>query len=128
MRSSAGAERGWRVSEEVSMSGPVVYSSRERFWLSVLALFGLLGLNGVFLYALVFRPDAVSAAVTNPVAAAFMVEALLMVGVLSYLLTRWQVMRLHWGWFVLLSLIGGIAFALPVVLLRSTSDTASRAA
>lgn len=105
-----------------------MYSQRERFWLWVLALVGIAGLNGAFLYGLASRPDALSAALTNPVSAAFMIESFILVGVLAYLLRRWQVSQLHWGWFVILSLIGGIAFALPMVLLWSgrSDDTVRR--
>lgn len=97
----------------------IVYSRHERFWLVVLALFGFVGLNGAFLYGMFARPDAVADAMANPVALAFMLEAFVLVGVLAYLLTRWGLTRLHWGWFVALSVAGGIAFALPVVLLWS---------
>jgi hypothetical protein len=62
-------------------------------------------------------------AIRNPVAAAFIVEALLLVWVFAYLLRKWGVSQLHPLWFVILSLIGSIAFALPVALLwREKSD------
>lgn len=54
---------------------------------------------------------------TNPVAVAFMVEALLLTGALAYLLRKGEVARLSAGWFIILALAGGLAFALPVVLL-----------
>lgn len=97
-----------------------VYTPRERLWLAVVAVVGALGLNGIFAWALWARPDALFAALANPVAAAFIAEAFLMVGVLAYLLGRWRVSRVHWAWFVVLSLAGGVAFALPAVLLWST--------
>lgn len=97
----------------------VEYTARERFWLWLLAVVGLGGVNGAFLWAVASRPDSLRAALTNPVAAAFILEALVLVGVLAYLLRRWRLSRLHWGWFVLLSLLGSIAFALPVALLWS---------
>ena len=43
---------------------------------------------------------------TNPIAAAFIVEAMLLVGVFAYLLFKWRVTRLPWWWFVLFSLFG----------------------
>lgn len=95
----------------------ISYSPRERFWLAVLAFIGFAGLNSMFVYGMLARPDAIRSTLSNPVALAFMLEALLLVGVLAYLLARWGVTRLHWGWFVALSLAGGIAFALPVALL-----------
>jgi hypothetical protein len=93
------------------------YTRRERLFLALLAICGFAGLNGVFVWAVASRPEALTSALRNPVAAAFMAEALVLVGVLAYLLARWRLIRMHWGWFVLLSLVGGIAFALPVALL-----------
>jgi hypothetical protein len=105
------------------MPHAVVYSPRERFWLWVLAVFGISALNGTFIYTVVAQPNAVVEALANPMAAAFIVESLVLVGVLAYLLTRWKVSRMHWGWFVFLSLLGSIAFALPVALLASERDS-----
>ncbi|MGD2134608.1 MAG: hypothetical protein PVF27_00535 [Gemmatimonadales bacterium] len=99
------------------MRRPSEYSVRERLWLGVLAAVGLIGVNGVFLYALVFRRDMLVEAIANPVAVAFIAEALVLVGALAYLLRKWRVARLPWLWFVALALLGGLAFALPVVLL-----------
>lgn len=98
------------------MMGRIAYNHQERFWLWCLSVFGFFALNSAFLYG-VFQPGAVRSALTNPIAAAFIIEALVVMGVLAYLLTKWQVGRLHWRWFVFLSLLGGMAFALPIVLL-----------
>lgn len=70
------------------------YSPTERFWLAVLGAFGFLVANGAFAYGLLFKPDALTAALTNPQAAAFIVEAMVMVGVFAYLFERWGVSRL----------------------------------
>lgn len=83
----------------------------------MLAIASAAGLNGVFLWAVVRQPEALWSAVRNPVAAAFIAEAFVLMGVLAYLFGRWRVSRVHWGWFVVLSLAGGLAFAIPVVLL-----------
>jgi hypothetical protein len=53
------------------------------------------------------------------VALAFVAEALLLVPLLAYLFTRWRVSTLGWGWFVGFSLVGGLLFAVPAVLLLS---------
>ncbi len=98
------------------------YSSGERFWLSCLAVLGFVGVNGAFLYG-VIRPEVLAGALSNPVSLAFVVEALLLLIVLAYLLTKWGVLRMHWSWFVLLSLIGSLAFALPVALLWHNKRT-----
>lgn len=94
----------------------IEYGRTERLSLWILALVGFVFVNGAFLYALL-RPDVLQAAMANPLALAFMAEALLLMGALAYLLTKWRVSRLGWGWFVVLSLLGSMAFALPVVLL-----------
>ncbi len=109
-------------------AGAVAYSARERFWLAVLAVAGFGGLNGAFVWAMLVHPEMALSAYQNPVSAAFMVEAFILVGVLAYLLRRWRVSTVNWVWFVLLSLLGGIAFSLPVVLLwteRRSSRTES---
>ena len=93
------------------------YSTRERFWLWCLAVFGFFTVNTAFVYGLSFQPGSMMNALTNPIAAAFIVESFLLLGALAYLLTRWGVSKLHWGWFVFLSLLGSMAFALPIILL-----------
>lgn len=93
------------------------YSHKERIWLWCLCLIGFFAVNGAFMYGLFFQTDAIIGALTNPVSLAFIVEALILMGVLAYLLTKWGVIEVHWAWFVLLSLAGSIAFALPIVLL-----------
>jgi hypothetical protein len=89
----------------------------ERTFLAIVAAFGLVVVNGAFLYSLAARPDALESALRNPLAAAFIVEALVLVGVLAWLLRRNGWSRLSWGWFVVLSLLGSLAFALPVAIL-----------
>ena len=99
------------------MRNTIGYTPTERFWLAALGVFGFIVVNGAFVYGMLFQPDALTAAWTNPIAAAFMVEAMVLVGVFAYLFERWEVSRLGWGWFVFLSLLGSMAFAIPVVLL-----------
>ena len=105
----------------------IEYNARERFWLAALGVFGFLAVNGAFVYGLLFQPDALSTALANPLAAAFIAEALVLVGVFAYLFERWEVSRLGWGWFVFLSLLGSMAFAIPIVLLfpRRGEDNAA---
>jgi len=101
----------------------IEYTDRERLALWSIAVMGVAGLNGVFMYAAVMQPGMVQAALSNPVSLAFILEAFLLVGMLAYLLGRWGVSRLSWGWFVALCLFGGIAFALPVAVFWKRRST-----
>jgi hypothetical protein len=106
------------------MTAVISYSRSERFWLGLLALISLIGLNGAFFYGLLFQPEALQGALRNPIALAFIIEAMLLLVVLAWLLPRWGVSRLSSLWFVILSLLGGIAFALPVVVLWRRRENA----
>jgi hypothetical protein len=93
------------------------YSSKERLALWVLAIVSFLTVNLAFIYALLFSPETLASALKNPVSLAFIAEAFLLMGAFSYLLTRWGVSKSSWRWFVALSLVGSMGFALPIVLL-----------
>jgi hypothetical protein len=93
------------------------YNSKERIFLWCLATAGFVILNIAFGYGLFFKQDALFDALKNPISPAFFAEALLLMGAFAYLLTKWQVAKLHWIWFLVLSLLGSMAFALPIVLL-----------
>jgi hypothetical protein len=95
----------------------VDYTRAERLWLWALAAFGLIGVNGVFLWILFARPEIMREALANPITIAYSAEALALVAALAWLFRKWGVSRVGWGWFVVLSLVGSLAFAIPVALL-----------
>ncbi len=66
------------------MRHAICYTHTERVWLAALGAFGFVAVNGAFAYGLLFQPDALTL-LTNPLAAAFIVEALVLVGVFAYL-------------------------------------------
>jgi hypothetical protein len=107
------------------MRPEIQYSSFERLLLWVLAVVGLVMINGAFIYGLINR-EVLQEALANPLTMAFVAESLLLMGVFAYLLTKWGVARLSGWWFVILSLLGSMAFALPVVLLWPRRSAASR--
>lgn len=96
---------------------PVEYSRNERIALIALGAVGLFVLNTVIVYCAIFHWQLVVDAHLNPVSAAFIAEAFLLMCFWAYLLRKWGVARLGWGWFIVLSLVGSMAFAIPVVLL-----------
>ena len=104
------------------MTNEPTYTARERAILWTIALAGFLALNGVFLYGTFTEPAMLDAAMSNPLSMVFLVEALILTGVLAYLLQKWKVTRLPWVGFVVLALVGSLAFALPVAILWRRRD------
>ena len=93
------------------------YNFKERFALWAMAALVFFVFNAVFLYALFFQREILWEALKNPVSLAFIGESFLLMFAFAYLLLKWGQSKLHWGWFIALSLLGGIGFALPMVLL-----------
>ena len=83
----------------------------------ILALVGLLGLNGVFLYTVFARPDLIAPALFNPLALAFIAEAFVMMFFGAWAMHRLGVRRPGPLAFIVLSLVGGLAFSVPAVIL-----------
>jgi hypothetical protein len=109
------------------MNQPIEFTPRERQMLWVIALIGLLGPNGVFLYCAFFHWETIPAALRNPVAAAFIFEAFAVMGLLAWAIRRFRLGVLSWVAFVLLSLVGGLAFSIPAFLLwRSRGGAVSK--
>lgn len=90
---------------------------RTRIVLIGVAIVGLFGLNGVFVYYALFHPDVLAAAMRNPVSLVFMLEAFLMVAFAAWGIRLVGLERPGWFWFVVLSLLGGLAFSVPAFLL-----------
>lgn len=95
----------------------IEYTPRERIGLIIFGIVGFFGLNALFGYALLTRPQAMWEAFENPVSLVFIFEAFMLLGLFAYLFGKWGVSRVGWKAFVLLSLLGSMAFAVPVVLL-----------
>ena len=82
-------------------------------WLVAVALFGLLVPNGIFVYWLLTEFNGVGPVVENKLALAFMIEAFLVLGIMTIFFARNPIGRVKWYWFVVLSLIGGLGFGIP---------------
>ena len=88
---------------------------RPALW--ALALFGLVVLNGVFLFYAVARPDVLAEAQRNPVSLVFMAEAFLFTAVGAWAVWRLGLRRPGPLAFVALSLAGTLAFSVPAFVL-----------
>jgi hypothetical protein len=82
-------------------------------WLVLVALFGLFVPNGIFVYWLLTEFEGVGGVIANKLALAFIIEAFLVLGIMSYYFARNPIGRVTWYWFVVLSLIGGLGFGIP---------------
>jgi len=83
-------------------------------WLLVIALFGLLVPNGYFLYWLCTEYRGIGPVVQNHLALGFILGATLATGLLCFHYAKRPIGRLRWPWFLLMSLVGGLGFGLPL--------------
>ncbi len=90
-------------------------SQRLALWIS--SLIGFFGVNGLFLYAVVFTPALSLGVGINPVALAFIIEAFVLLGILCFLIRIYELRNPGWVGFLVLSLVGSLAFSVPVSVL-----------
>ena len=92
---------------------PLPRSRAEERTLAWVALFGLLVPNGVFLASVFRDPAAMVRVLADPLAAAFIAEAFLLMVLLAWLIHRSGWRSPGWGSFLLMSLLGSLAFSVP---------------
>ena len=95
-------------------------------WLLVAALFGLVVPNGLFVMWLLTEFDGIGAMLSNRLALAFMLEAMLMLVLLAVYFACHPPGPIRWPWFVVLSLLGGLGFGLPFFFWLNTRNRLSR--
>lgn len=99
----------------------------HRVILWIVAAAGLTGINGTFLYSLLFTPELIREAFGNVYAMVFIIEAFLLLPVFCFLVAIARLRSPNWAGFLLLSLAGSFAFSIPFSLLLWTRKrTASR--
>jgi hypothetical protein len=81
--------------------------------LLVIALFGLIVPNGIFIYWLLAEFNGVDEVINNKLAVAFILDAVMAMLLLAYRFGAKPIGRIKWYWFVALSLVGGLGFSLP---------------
>lgn len=94
-----------------------MYSRTERLILWILCIFGFTVINITFLNGLFFETEQYKEAMKNPIALVFMIETFILLGLFTYLLVKWEKLRIRWWAFVGLSFLGSMLFALPIALL-----------
>ena len=84
--------------------------------LGALAAFGLVVPNGVFIYTLLVEPETMRAALTNPLSSVFIFEAFFLMFVVAWLIRRAGLTRPSALGFIVMSLVGSMAFSVPATL------------
>ena len=97
-------------------------------WLLVAALFGLVVPNGLFVMWLLTEFDGIGAILSNRLALAFMLEAMLLLVLLAVYFARHPLGPIRWPWFLVLSLLGGLGFGLPLYYWLNTRRRSFREA
>jgi hypothetical protein len=83
-------------------------------WLLLVALFGFVVPNGFFVYWLLFEFHGLGPVLQDKLALGFILDVLLALIVLSVYFARHPIGPAKWYWFILLSLLGGLGFSLPL--------------
>ena len=92
-------------------------SKSQRVMLWCVAAIGLFGINGLFLYAAIFRPEQMGEAQTNLFALAFILEAFVLLPLFCFLVAIAKLKSPGWFVFLVLSLVGSLAFSIPFSIL-----------
>lgn len=82
----------------------------------VAAIVGFALVNGAFLYYAFIDHETYEAAMSNGLALVFMGEAFLLMFFFAFLIARLGLKRPGWVFFIAMSLIGSMAFSIPLQL------------
>jgi len=82
--------------------------------LIAVALFGLLVPNGIFVYWLLYEYQGLSLALQDRLALGFIIDVIVALAILTVYFARHPIGPVRWPWFVVLSLVGGLGFSLPL--------------
>jgi hypothetical protein len=84
--------------------------------LLVLAIFGMLGVNGTFLYYSIMDKATYDAAMSNGLALVFIAEAFLLMFFFAFIIAKMGWKKPGWVFFIAMSIIGSMAFSIPLQL------------
>jgi hypothetical protein len=85
-------------------------------WLLVVAAFGMLVPNGIFVWWLTRHAFDLLAPLSDPLALAFVLDVFAATFLLCWLFARKPLGPYRWGWFLALSLLGTLCFGIPMYL------------
>jgi hypothetical protein len=88
--------------------------SRGPAWLLPISLIGLLIPNGFFVYWLIYEFNGLGPVLKDRLALGFILDVFLALVLLCVYFARHPIGPVKWPWFVVLSLLGGLGFSLPM--------------
>jgi hypothetical protein len=83
-------------------------------WLLLVAAFGLLVPNGFFVYWLFNEYQGLAPVLRDRLALGFILDVAVALVILTVYFAKHPLGPVGWPWFVILSLIGGLGFSLPL--------------
>ena len=97
-------------------------SATARLILLVFAVLAFVGPNGLYLYSFFTNPALQDAAMQNGVALAFMIEAMMLLGLFLWYVYRRTQSWAQVGLYLFLSFLGSLAFSFPFFLYRQSQN------
>lgn len=98
-------------------------TKKQRRTLAVLALIGLVGPNGIFIYYSIVDASAIHRTLGDPIALAFIAESFLTMGIMAWLIRARGRSNPGWVSFIIMSLLGSLAFSFPAYLWATNRPT-----
>lgn len=89
----------------------------QRIVLWCFSVAGLLGINGLFLFTIMFRPELIGEAQKNLYSVAFILEAFMLLPLFCFLIYILKIKSPGWIGFLILSILGSLAFSIPFSIL-----------
>ena len=83
-------------------------------WLLAIAAVGFLVPNGIFIYWLLVEFSGLRAVLQDRLAFGFILDVFLALILLAVYFAKRPIGPVRWYWFVVLSLLGGLGFSLPL--------------
>lgn len=83
-------------------------------WLLAVALLGFLVPNGLFIHWLFTDFGGIGPILGDELALAFILDVMMVLGILCVYFARRPIGPVRWPWFLVLSLVGGMGFSLPL--------------
>lgn len=97
-------------------------SKINTYYYLIIAVIALFGPNAIYLYGSITNPDLNLLALKNPVSLAFMIEAMMLLGIFLVYVYKRTKSYPQVGIYLVLSFLGSLAFSFPLFLYLNRSQ------